>query len=114
MKKNILIALILISTILILTGCKNNNIDSKLIGTWECDYEGLNSKYVFNEDKTGSQTLTVEENSSTNKYTYETKENKILITYENDTDVFELGYRFDNNDLGLKDTFDEEFSCQKQ
>ena len=115
--KNLILVSVLFLGIFFLTGC-TKKIDSKLIGTWEYaeeESEGvLKSVYVFKKDGTGSQTITVDDASSTNNYTYETKDGKIFITYEGDTDVFELGYRFSDNDLVLKDSFDEEFTCIKK
>ena len=100
--KSLLLAFVVMFSIILLSGCGNSKIDSKIIGTWEFSGDGFNSVYVFNGDGTGSQMLTVDENSSTNKLTYETKDGKMLITFENDTDVFEYGYRFSVDNLVLK------------
>ena len=110
--KNLFLISIVLFSVAFISGC--SNINSKIIGTWEYKDDGLDTVYVFNKDKTGFQTITTGEDSSTNKFTYETKKDKILITFENDTDVFEYGYRFDNNDLVLKDTFGDEFTCKKK
>lgn len=110
--KNLFLVLILMVSIVVLAGCTKR--DSKLIGTWEYSEGALQSIYVFNEDGTGHQFLAVGENSSNQNYTYETKDGKILITFENDTDVFEYGYRFSGDDLVLKDTSGDEFTCKKK
>ena len=110
MKKNMSLALILV---LVLTACENR--DSKLVGTWTCDYEGIKSTYVFKEDGKGSQNITVGENSSDKNYTYKTKDGKILITFDDDKELeYPYGYRFDKNDLILKDSLDEEFTCKRK
>ena len=112
--KNLSLVFIAMFTVIILVGCSNSKIDSKVIGTWNYDTDGLNSTYVFNKDATGEQTIKVGENSSKNKFTYETKEGKILITFENDSDVFEYKYRFEGKNLVLKDSFDEELIYKKK
>ena len=109
--KKIFLVLLLVGT-LFLTACKK--IDSQIIGTWEYNDEGFSNVYVFKKDGTGTQTITVEKNNSIKNFTYETKYGKLLITYENDTDVFELGYRFSKGKLVLKDTSGEEFASIKK
>ena len=107
--------LIVIVLVFILTACSNNKRDSKLIGTWHCDYYGVKSTYVFNTNGTGSQKITVEGKSSKRNYTYKTENDKILITFDDDKEYeFPYGYRFDSNNLVLKDSTDEEFICMKK
>jgi len=105
-------SILVIVLVCVITGCGKGD-NNKLIGSWNCNFEGVKSTYVFNKDKTGEEIITVDMKSSTQKYTYSTRKDKLLITFEGDTDVFEYGYRFDGENLVLKDTFDEEFTCKK-
>ena len=111
MRKNFI--LILLLSVFVLTACSNS--DSKLVGTWKCDYSGIKSTYVFNKNGKGSQSITVEENTSDKNYTYKTKDDKLLITFDDDKESeYTYGYHFDNDDLILKDSFGEEFTCKKK
>ena len=111
--KKVLLIPVFVVSIFALTACENKS--SKLVGTWLCDYQGIKSTYVFDASGKGSQKLTVEGKSSTRSYTYKTKDNKLLITFDDDKEFeFSYGYRFDNDNLVLKDSSDEEFTCKKK
>ena len=120
--KSLFLVFVLMIGVFVLTGCGKtgnttqkvetaNEIDSQIIGTWELDEDGYTATYVLNADGTGSYTLTVEEDSDVKELTYKTENNKLLVTFKGDTDVFESEYSFkDNNTLGIKDSFGEEFN----
>ena len=120
--KSLFLVFVFMIGVFVLTGCgKTGNtiqkteaadeIDSQIIGTWELDEDGYTATYVLNADGTGSYTLTVEEDSDVKELTYKTENNKLLVTFKGDTDVFESEYSFkDNNTLGIKDSFGEEFN----
>ena len=112
--------LFIIFSVFLLTGCNSSKINSKVIGTWKySDTEvSLETIFVFNEDGTGNEEITItndgETNTSNQKYTYKTTSDKILITFEGDTDVFEWKYKFKGNDLILIDSIDTEMTFKKQ
>ena len=113
--KSLILVLVIMFGIFTLFGCgKETKKNSKLVGTWEYKEDGFGAVYSFKADGTGYLTLTAYEQSDTSKFTYETEDNKILITFKGDTDVFELEYRIKDNTLIIKDSFDEETILKKK
>ena len=118
MKKHIIslfLVLVLMIGVFTLVGCgKDTNKNSKLVGTWEYKEEGFGAVYSFKSNGTGSLTLTAYDESDSSNFTYKVKDDKILITFDGDTDVFELKYRVKGNNLIIKDSFDEETQLKKK
>lgn len=119
--KNLFLVLVLVVFFFTLTACgKVMKNDSKIIGTWEYEEKDVyNAIYSFNEDGTGyfSFTIVNEDNTKandTNKYTYEVKGNRVLITYEGDTNVFETEYSVKDNVLTIADIFGDEISLKRK
>ncbi len=110
---NILLVSIFTMIIFTLTAC--GKVDySKFIGTWEYTDEGYGATYIFNEDKTGTYTLTAGEESDVLNFTYKIDSKIIYITYENDTDVFENKYKLENEKLIIEDSFGEKMEFIKK
>ena len=98
MKKTILtvsVILVLVSSILILTGCEKKA--EGLVGQWA--YGSF--VYTFNEDKTG----TYDAAGTLMNFTYEDKGTSIAILYTGSTAPLELNYRLEGNKLIVTDSF---------
>lgn len=108
--KNVFVLGILIFT---LTGCFNK-VDSKIVGTWEYNENGMSAIYVLKDDGTGSYDITVADGNSFQKLTYETKDGKLFIIFEGDKDVFELPYKIRDNSLVITDSLNQEVVYNKK
>lgn len=98
------IIVLLISSVLLLTGCgkENKEQDEKkttIVGSWK--YEGADYTYTFNEDGTGNYNAYGTEM----KFTYTTNDNKISILYDGNTSPFETEYSIDGDTLNVLDSF---------
>lgn len=110
---NILLVSIFTMIVFTLTAC--GKVDySKFLGTWEFTDEGYGATYMFNEDKTGTYTLTVDEESESKNFTYKIDSKIIYITYESDTDVFENKYELKDKKLIIEDSFGEKMEFIKK
>ena len=95
MKKGLLLVLLLLVTVTVVTGC-NKKKENGIVGKWQSkDYSSY--VYTFNKDGTGDY--------CGRKFTYEIKDNKISILYENSTVAFESTYEIKDNQLNIKDSF---------
>lgn len=116
--KGLLVIFVFLAGFLTLTGCGkktgNSGIDSQVIGTWESESEGIKTTYVLNEDGTGTYTIAFGDQADEKKLTYKTENNKLLITFEGDTDVYESEYQLKDGNLIIKDSFDTETEFQKK
>ena len=94
----VLVALLLVSGLFVLTGCKDGNEKNKntIVGKWQSkDYSSY--VYTFNDDGTGDYSGT--------KFTYTTEDNNISITYDGSTAAFKSTYEIKDNELIIKDSF---------
>ena len=120
MKKitKVLLALVFVISIFSLTGCNKKSVDSKLFGTWQyeetIDEKVIISSITFKKDGTGSEINDIGNNETNQDFTYEVKNNKIIITYDEGEDEIEYKYKFDGEKLILRNTFDDEFVCEKE
>lgn len=118
--KYLSISFIMMFGVLLLTGCgSNKNVD--LVGRWNYKDKDipLEEVFAFAKDGTGTQTISVTdqngETAITNQnFTYEVKKNKILVTYEKDTDVFEFKFKFKDDILLIYDTAGTEMQFVKE
>ena len=116
MKKTVrLMALVMVLVMLCaaLSAC-GKKLDSKVVGTWEYNEGSLGAIYVLNADGTGTYTIKAGTETSKQNITYKTEGGKLLITFEGDTDVFEMPYSFSGADMIVKDTFGTEMTFKKQ
>ena len=100
MKKNIVLALILFVSLLLLVGCGKKG----LVGSWKSEaYQGA-YVYTFNEDGTGYY------DAAGNKmeFTYKVDGEKISILYTGNTDPFETTFTVDGDTLNVKDSFNND------
>lgn len=107
MKKTILtigVILVLVSSILILTGCEKKA--EGLVGKWAYG----SYVYEFKEDKTG----TYDVSGSMMNFTYEDKGTKISFLYTGNTVPMELEYRIEGNKLIIKDSFGKDVEYTRQ
>ena len=93
---------------------EEKTIDSKLIGTWKNESDGINAVYVFEKDGTGKYTITVEENVSEQDMDYYTKDGSLFINFNKDPDTFEIEYKMENGNLIIFDSLGEELLFKKQ
>ena len=123
--KTLLTAIVIVICIISLTGCKNEKsnkttneskktIDSKVVGTWKYEDEGISGIYVFKKDGTGSYTMTVEDNVVEKDVDYYTKKGKLYINYNKDPDTFEMKYTIKDEGIIIYDSFGEELLYKKQ
>ena len=113
MKKNLLLGLITIITLIIVSGCTNKNIDPKVVGKWKYTDDDFSVEYVFKENGTGTYTLNIGDESESKNITYKNKDGKFLITFEKDKDVFENKYTIKNGNLIIEDSFGEKITYIK-
>jgi len=113
MKKALLsagLALILMFSVLLLSGCGKNEDSKKqsntIIGSWE--HSGY--VYKFNEDKTGSYTAY----GSEMKFTYEDDGKQVKVLYNGNTIPGTYEYRIDGNKLIIKDSFGNDLEYVKK
>ena len=109
---SVLIIVLLIGSILLLTGCGKDNKEKEdkkptIIGSWK--YEGADYTYTFNEDGTGDYNAYGTEM----KFTYTTKDNNISILYDGNTSPFETEYSIDGDTLNVKDSFGKDTLYKK-
>jgi len=104
--KKYLVLIFVIFSFCLLTGCGKEKNES-IIGTWyyySNNKENTEIYYVFNEDKTGSHTLT---DNSIN-FTYELNESQIVIKYVDIDTEGTLDYKIDDDILTIKDSFGDD------
>ena len=96
--KSVLVVLVLCISVIGLTGCKKGEKQEKntIVGKWQSK-EYSSYVYTFNEDGTGDYSGT--------KFTYEIKDDKISILYDNSTAPFESTYEIKDSELNIKDSF---------
>jgi len=116
--KRLLFSLVFVIFTVLLSGCEKKELDEKIFGTWEYSEDGYSTEFIFKEDGTGSETIKIldseESKDSISSFTYKTKSGIIYITFENDSVEFEYKYRFNDKDLVLKDSFNEEITYKKR
>lgn len=104
--KLIVLAILLITTVVMLTACgdKDSKEDEEvtLIGSWK--YKGTDYTYTFNEDGTGDYSAA----GNKMEFTYETDGDKISILYEGNTVPFESTYEIKGKKLNIIDSFGED------
>ncbi|MBR3660773.1 MAG: hypothetical protein IKN63_02600 [Bacilli bacterium] len=89
------ISVIVISLLMVLTtGCKKN-----IIGKWKAIDTKNEYYYIFNVDKTCSYEMNVARLDCT----YEIDDNKITILYKGNDKTNSFQYRFEGNNLIIKD-----------
>ncbi len=93
MKKYIL-GIILLSTLVLITGCKKS-----IVGKWKAIETETEYYYIFNKDKTCSYEMTIARLDCT----YEEDESKLTILYKGNDKPSNYEYRFDGNTLIIKD-----------
>lgn len=107
--KSMLLILVLVSTILVFTGCGNTNettenkdskeIKNTIVGSWK--YDGADYTYTFNEDGTGDYNAA----GTIMEFTYETEDKKISILFSGNTAPFESEFSIDGDTLNIIDSF---------
>lgn len=107
--KSMLLILVLVSTILVFTGCGNTNettenkdskeIKNTIVGSWK--YDGADYTYTFNEDGTGDYNAA----GTIMEFTYETEDKKISILFNGNTAPFESEFSIDGDTLNIIDSF---------
>ena len=99
MKKVLLLvlAVVLVSALLILSGCESKPAASSnsIVGSWT--YPNSTMTYVFNEDGTGSY--------YNRDFTYTVSGDKLSILYNGDTSSFDTTYEIKDNKLNVRDSF---------
>ncbi len=95
MKKFLLVALVLVSTFM-LVGCGKKG----LVGKWASEQYSGQFVYTFNEDGTGNYDAM----GTVREFTYQTNEDKISILYKGDTVPFESTFTLDGDKLNVKDS----------
>lgn len=104
MKKHYIIgSLLLIISVMVITGCGRAN---SLIGSWE--HSGY--VYTFNKNKTGSYGY----GSSKRDFEYEDRGTLVVIKYKGDTVSNEYEYRIDDNKLIIKDSYGQDVTYIKK
>ena len=93
--KQLLFGLIIVFSLFCLTACENNN---SIIGSWE--HPG-GYVYTFNENMTGSYTVT----GKKMEFTYKDDGNSVSILYTGNTDASNYAYRIEGKQLFIKDSF---------
>ncbi len=117
----IIIFIILVSTIVTLTGCntkKENNNENPLIGSWISDWrtaQDLNI-YLFREDGTGEELIITEENVENMKdieYLESIAETVINFTYINYEDYFDMIYIYEGEEVPIRVDYEIENNILK-
>ena len=83
-------------------------IDSQLVGTWANKGNYVDETYVFNDDGTGIYTITLNGKPVEHELTYETKDNKLIITFPKENDMVTREYSIDGDLLNTKTESDDE------
>ena len=102
MKKVLLSVLVVITALLVVTGC-GKKVDP-IVGTWK--YQGGNYEFVFKEDGSGSY--------AGRDFTYEIKDNEISILYKGDSAPFKSTFKIEKDTLIMKDSFGEDVKYDKK
>ena len=85
------------------------NIDEELVGEWSADIEGTAFVYAFNEDGTGSMTVSEEGEEMEIPFTYNIPEEGTLtltVEFAGETDSEEASYTIDGDTLTIDDGTD--------
>ena len=77
-------------------------IDSQLVGTWKYKGNSVDETYVFNDNGTGHYTITISGNPSEHDLTFETEDNKLVITFPAENDAMTDEYSVDGDKLTMK------------
>ena len=109
MKKILLFLLLVVGVFLV--GCDDGK---SIIGTWEHKEENYNTVYVYNKDGSGYYTLSVDGESEKTNFTYEIKEEKLIVNFDGFSEPFELEYRREKNKLYIKDDLGTETEFTKK
>ena len=88
--------------------------DEAVVGTWAWEEDGVVCTYGFDEGGSGTYTIEADGESESMNLTYITKDNTLFITYDEDGDVFEMGYKVEESALVLTDSFDDEYTYNKK
>lgn len=110
MKKTILsigIIAILVSVLLILTGCEEKEETKTIIGSWK-NTSGYT--YTFNEDNTGTYSI----DGRYTEFTYEDKGDTVSILYYGRTKASEYEYKIKGNKLIIKDSLGTDVEYTKK
>ena len=111
MKKTILligVIAVLAAALFVLTGCGEKKEEANtIIGSWQ---HTSGYTYTFNNDKTGSYSLSGTEM----KFTYEDKGDKVSILYTGNTQASEYAYRIEGNKLIIKDSLGSDVEYTKK
>lgn len=101
---SILAIIISIYTILHFIGNKS------LVGEWSYKKKGTEFVYIFNEDKTGSYTVS----GTTMTFTYEDNDESISLLFQGNTSPKNLEYKIKGRKLYLKDSLGKETELNRQ
>ena len=96
--KKILLSLLLVVSVISITGCKKEN---SIVGKWEIKIGKNSYVYTFKEDGTCEYNVT----GTIMKCTYKTNKDKLSIKYDGDTVSFDTTYSIKGNKLNVKDSF---------
>ena len=92
--KKVSLFTLIVFSIVCLCACGNSK---SIVGTWE--YENNEATYyIFNKDNTGSYTYA----GDTDKFTYEDRGTKVVITYVDTLKSDEIDYSISKNKLTIK------------
>ena len=122
MKKCIKLLVVLFIGLLVITGCEstkkkpvdttieaNKKVSSNpLVGKWE--YENGGFIYTFNKNMTGVYDL----GDSKKEFSYEIKDDKLSILYEDTTATFDTTFKIEGDTLILKDSLDNDVKYIKK
>ncbi len=117
----IIIFIMLVSTIVTLTGCntkKENSNENTLIGSWISDWrtaKDLNI-YLFREDGTGEELIITKENVENMKdieYLESIAETVINFTYINHEDYFDMIYIYEGEEVQIRVDYEIENNILK-
>ena len=98
MNKYLKVLVVLVLSVIVLTGCKNRKEKKvSIVGKWAFD----SYVYTFNEDKTCSYDAA----GTLMKCTYEVDGDKLSILYDGNTAPFETTFSIDGKKLNIKDSF---------
>ena len=122
MKKCIKLLVVLFIGLLVVTGCESTKkkvVDTTietnkktssnpLVGKWEYENEGF--IYTFNKNMTGVYDL----GDSKKEFSYEIKDDKLSILYEDTTATFDTTFKIEGDTLILKDSLDNDVKYIKK
>ena len=106
--KKILLGLLVIVSVIFLTGCNQKEKETKnpLVGSWSHG----SYTYTFNEDGTGKYSY----DSRFMEFTYEDKGNEVEILYHGNTNSNTFEYKIEGKKLIIKDSFDNDVEYIKK